>query len=189
METRLCSKLVTWTLSWAWWQKSLPLGCPLEGTWSLALQGFKLWCPSKVFSASNSHECEESSWMPTKVSNQEKQPMQTSTEAFKKNKAPHRKALILFSVWADLLCRSMEGRKGSLDLPVTGNNCFPHLHYHGPCPGHLEGWAWGCQLCWRIKVLYGEQPLVSSWLIHLWDFLCFLLNFWTQRSTGMKEKS
>lgn len=58
--------------------------------------------------------------------------MQTSTEAFKKNKAPHRPALILFSTWADLLCRSMEGRKGSLDLPETGNNCFPHLHYQGP---------------------------------------------------------
>lgn len=49
--------------------------------------------------------------------------MQTSTEAFKKNKAPHRPALILFSMWADLLYRSMEGRKGSLDLPVTGNSC------------------------------------------------------------------
>ena len=40
--------------------------------------------------------------MPTKVSNPEEQPMQKSKKAFKENKASHRSALFLLSVWADL---------------------------------------------------------------------------------------
>ena len=71
-------------------------GCASAGTWAFALQGFcfdaRVHLPHVSMKKVHEHQ----------VSNPEKEPMQTSQEVFKANKAPHRSAWFLLSVWPDL---------------------------------------------------------------------------------------